>query len=409
MSDLKIWGGEPLEGSISVSGAKNGALPLIFASVIAGGPCVFYHVPNIGDVRLAVRLLTGMGAEAVWQDHDILYLDTARLDPARVDVSLTSRLRASSYLLGACLGRFGFAPPPETGGCDFGSRPLNCHYDFFHAVGAIGERELSAPQGLHGAEHHFTRVSVGATINALLTAACIDEETVLYGCATEGHVSDLARFLVTLGVEIRGIGTSTLHIRGTRMRDGGRYIVSPDDIEAGTYLFAVAACGGDVTLTDITAPCLRTPLAVLAAMGCEITADETALRLVRRAPLRSVTVETAPAPGFPTDLHPPLVAALLAAQGEGRVRECVWADRFRYTEELCRMGARLAVQGDTVITQQSPLTPAAVTATDLRGGAALVIAALCTHGRTTIASRELLDRGYENLTGKLRALGATVL
>ncbi len=409
MSDLKIWGGVALQGSIPVSGAKNGALPLLFASVIAGEPCTFYHVPDIGDVRLAVTLLTRMGAEVQWLDRGALRINTAHLDPAQVDGDITARLRASSYLLGALLGRFGASPALTTGGCDFGARPLNCHYDFFHAVGAVGTHALSSPAGLHGTTHTFPRVSVGATVNALLTASCIPAVTILHGCATEGHVADLARFLITLGVQIEGIGTSTLRIEGTTARGGGRYIVSPDDIEAGTYLFAAAACGGDITLTDVTPSALSSSIEVLRAMGCEIEANITTLRLRRTAPLRSVEIETAPAPGFPTDLHPPLVAALLFAEGGGLVRECVWQDRFRYAGELKRMGADVTITGDRIRITPAPLHAACVTATDLRGGAALMIAALATRGRTTIAARELLERGYEDLPHKLRTLGATVI
>ncbi len=409
MSEMKIWGGEPLVGSVSVSGAKNGALPLLFASVVAEGVSTFYHVPDIGDVRLAVRLLTEMGAEAEWLDRGILRLNTADMDPTCVNTEIAACLRASSYLLGACLGRYGMAPALTTGGCDFGARPLNCHYDFFHAVGAEGEQALACPCGLHPTEHTFPQVSVGATVNALLTAARIPGETILHGCAREGHVSDLARYLNSIGAEVTGIGTSTLRIRGTRVPHGGNYIVSPDDVEAGTYLFAAAACGGDVTLTDVTPSALTTTVGVLRDMGCEVTESTTALRLVRRAPLRPASVMTAPAPGFPTDLHPPLVAAMLNADGEGLVRECVWQSRFRYTEELCRMGARLAVNGDTVRTEPSRLHPAVVDATDLRGGAALVIAALATRGRSIITSREILERGYEDMGRKLRALGAIVL
>ncbi len=409
MSSLKIWGGEPLVGSIAVSGAKNGALPLLFASVVAGGACTFYHVPDIGDTRLAVDLLADMGAEVTRLDRHVLRIDTAHIDPTRVRDTYTERLRASSYLLGACLGRFGACPPLATGGCDFGARPLDCHYALFHALGAVGERELSSPRGLHGAEHTFPRVSVGATVNALLAASRIPDLTVLHGCATEGHIGDLVRFLISIGVEIEGIGTPHLRIRGSRNLRGGSYIVSPDDIEAGTYLFAAAACGGDVTVRDIHPHALEAPICILKKMGCDITCKTTALRLVSKAPLRSVMVETAPAPGFPTDLHPPLAAALLCATDAGCVRECIWAGRFRYIEELARMGAEMRVAGDTVYVMPSTLHPATVTATDLRGGAALVIAALATRGRTTIERWEIPARGYEDMPRKLRALGAVVM
>ncbi len=409
MTELKIWGGGPLVGSVAVSGAKNGALPLLFASVIAGGSCTFYHVPNIGDVRLAVELLAEMGAYVSWADAHTVTINTSALDPMCIREDMTTRLRASSYLLGACLGRFGLCPPLSTGGCDFGARPLDCHYAVFHALGAVGERELEAPQGLHPTTYCFSRVSVGATINALLTAACIPGESIFYGCAVEPHVSDLARFLVILGAEIEGIGTPCLRVRGTKHRGGGTYVVSPDDIEAGTFLLAVAACGGDITLRDVSPAALDATLDVLARMGCEIASKKNEIRLIRRHRLDAVRVETAPAPGFPTDLHPPLAAALCFAAGESYIRETVWQKRFRYVEELRRMGAEMTAEGDTLCITPAQLSPATVTATDLRGGAALVIAALATHGESTIRARTVLERGYEDLPRRLRALGAQMI
>ncbi len=408
MAEMKIRGGEKLRGRIAISGAKNGALPLLFASIVAGGPCTFYRVPDIGDVRLAAELLVRMGAEVKWLEKNVLYIDAREASPEGIDPAITTHLRASSYLLGACLGRFGMCPALTTGGCDFGARPLDRHYAFFHALGAEGEGELSSPAGLHGTAHHFPDVSVGATINALLAASRIPEETYLTGCATEAHVGDLVRFLVSIGVDIDGLGTPTLRIRGSRSLRGGTYAVSSDDIEAGTYLLATAACGGDITLANVNLTALRTPIAVLRSMGCLVTCGVTELRLVRTAPLGSATVVTAPSPGFPTDLHPPLVAAMLGARERGFVRESVWQGRFRYTEELVRMGADLSVEGDTVIVRPSRLHPAAVTATDLRGGAALVIAALATEGYSTVAAREILERGYEDMPRKLRSLGAWV-
>ncbi len=409
MSQYKIWGGEKLGGRVRISGAKNGALPLLFASVVTEGCCTFYGVPNIGDVRLAIELLSDMGAEVVWLDEGILRIHTGQIDPTHINGEITARLRASSYLLGACLARFGSCTALTTGGCDFGSRPLDCHYAFFHAVGAEGERELTTPHGLHGAEFTFPRVSVGATINALLAASRITEEVVLHGCAVEGHVSDLARFLMSVGVEIEGIGTQTLRIRGIRRPRGGSYIVSPDDIEAGTYLFAAAACGGNVTVCDVSPRALSATAEVLLHMGCDITVRSTEMHLKRTAPLCPVSVETAPAPGFPTDLHPPLAATLLFSSGGGVVRERVWRERFRYVGELRKMGADMAVDGDTLTISPSHLHPATVTATDLRGGAAMVIAALATRGRCVISAREILERGYEDMPRKLRALGAAIL
>ncbi len=409
MSEYKIRGGEPLVGRVTVGGAKNGALPLLFASLVAGGICTFYRVPDIGDIRLTIQILEHMGAVVTRLDRHTLRVDTSRVSMFAAPADITAQLRASTYLLGASLARFGWCPALYTGGCDFGARPLDCHYDVFHALGAVGEREVSAPDGLHGACHTFPYPSVGATINALLAASRIEEACVFHGCATEAHVTALAKFLMVLGVEIEGVGTSSLLVKGKRELGGGSYVVPADDIEAGTYLFAGAACGGDVTVTDVSPLSLTSVTDVLVKMGCDIQMSEDSLRLVRMSPLHGCCVETAPAPGFPTDLHPPLAAALCLSREGGEVRECVWQNRFRYVGELRRMGAQMAVRGDTLMVSPSKLYGECMTATDLRGGAAMVIAALATRGRSCIKEKRILERGYEDMPRKLRALGAHIL
>jgi UDP-N-acetylglucosamine 1-carboxyvinyltransferase len=409
MAEYKIYGGTRLTGRVRISGAKNGALPLLFASILAEGECVFYHMPDIGDVRMAAELLARMGARVTWRDPHTVSINTAGVMPEGVPTGLSSGMRASSYLLGACLSRFGYASAPRTGGCDFGNRPLNCHYEVFHAMGAVGEEALCAPHGLHGCSYVFPQVSVGATVNALLAASRTEGTTELWGCATEPHVVALQRFLTCLGVRITGLGGRHLTVVGNRHLRGCAFSVAPDEIEAGTYLCAAAACGGTVTVADVAPAALAPLLAVLEGAGCEIERAGDAVTLTRTGRLRGAEVETAPAPGFPTDLHPPLAAALCMAEEVSHIRERVWQERFRYTGELMKMGADMRAAGDTLTVRPATLHPASVTATDLRGGAALVIAALATGGRSVVAQRELLERGYERLPQKLRGLGAEIL
>lgn len=409
MSEYVIRGGTPLAGEIEVSGAKNGALPLLFASVVADGACTYYRVPDIGDVRLALRILSEMGARVTRHDAHTVTVDARYLSPAAIPRQLTVGMRASSYLLGVCLGRFGFATEPMTGGCDFGNRPLNCHYGVFHALGALGEGELYAPPGgLIGGTYAFPQVSVGATINGLFAACRARGTTHLLNCATESHVGDLIRFLNALGADISGGGTPELIIHGCDRLGRASFVVSPDEIEAGTYLLAGVASGGDVTVSGIR-PCDLAPLTdVLVRSGCLVDTAPDRVRVRRGTDFQGVSLETAPAPGFPTDLHPQTVAALCFAVGESRVTERVWQERFRYTRELEKMGAVFTRAGQTLTVCPTAMHAASVTATDLRGGAALAIAALGVRGETRLDGCELIERGYEDFTIKLRRLGGDV-
>lgn len=409
MSEYVIRGGTPLAGEIEVSGAKNGALPLLFASVVAGGACTYYHVPDIGDVRLALRILSEMGARVTRHDAHTVTVDARYLSPEAIPRHLTAGMRASSYLLGACLGRFGYAAEPLTGGCDFGNRPLNCHYGVFHALGAVGEGELHAPAGgLCGGCYTFPQVSVGATVNGIFAACRARGITRLSNCATESHIGDLIRFLNALGADIRGGGTPELVIRGSTSLGKVSFVVSPDEIEAGTYLLAGAASGGDVTVTGIR-PCDLSALTeVLVRAGCRVDIAPDRVRVRRGNDYCGVDFETAPAPGFPTDLHPPTVAALCFATGDSRVTERVWQERFRYTGELMKMGVAFSREGQTLTVHPAAMHAASVAVTDLRGGAALAIAALAVPGASRLAGCELIERGYEDFTGKLCHLGGDV-
>ncbi|MBQ4324404.1 MAG: UDP-N-acetylglucosamine 1-carboxyvinyltransferase [Clostridia bacterium] len=409
MREYKIYGGVPLEGRVQIGGAKNGALPLLFAALLAEGESVFYNMPDIGDVRLAGELLCRMGARVVWRDPHTVSVCRADFSPDSPDARLTGKIRASSYLLGLSLGGWGRASAPATGGCNFGNRPLNCHYDLFHALGATGDAALSAPRGLHGGTYTFPFVSVGATVNALLVAARLEETVELFGCATEPHVVDLERYLLLLGVRIEGVGTPHLTLRGSKHLVGHAYGVAPDDIEAGTYLLAACATRGRVELVSVTPRVLAPLLAVLEEGGCRVTCGRDSVLADAGGWVGGTVTETAPFPGFPTDLQPPLVAALCFGTRAATVRECVWANRFRYTAALEKMGARMDICGDTLTVFPTEMHPASMEATDLRGGAAMVIAALAARGRSTLEGVELIERGYENLPRKLRGLGAEIL
>ena len=409
MGECKIYGGAPLYGEVAINGCKNGALPLLFATILTEDECTLLNVPDIGDIRLAIRILREMGARVDVWERNTLKVCTKDLTPDYIPSELTSCIRASSYLLGACLARFGRVDALTTGGCDFGNRPLDCHFRVFREMGVEGETCLRVESGLHGCHHIFSQVSVGATVNALLLASSVEEMVELEGCAVEAHVVDLERFLERMGVEIEGVGTPHLKIRGTKKRRGTTFVVSPDDIEAGTYLCAAHACGGKLTVTEVKPKRLLPILAPLQRMGAEIFCQSDRVTLTSKGKIYPTRVITAPSPGFPTDMHPPLAALMCFAEGESVIEERVWQHRFRYTEELVKMGAKFQVDGQSLTIMPAPLTGADVKATDLRGGAALVVAALGARGRTSIGSWDYLERGYEDMPRKLRQVGADII
>ena len=408
MGEYRIYGGTSLYGEVPISGCKNGALPLLFATILTEEECTILNVPDIEDIRLSIRILRQMGAKVDLLDRHTLRISTKDLTPDHIPTDLTARMRASSYLLGACLARFGSVDALSTGGCDFGNRPLDSHFRVFQDMGVCGEGRLIAKK-LHGCRHTFSRVSVGATINALLLAAKIEEEVVLDGCAQEPHVVDLERFLVCMGAEIEGIGTSHLKIKGQKRLKGTPFVVSPDDIEAGTYLCAGFVTGGKVTVTQVNPKNLTPILTPLAQMGAHIFCQSDRVTLTARGRVLSCHVKTAPFPGFPTDMHPPLAALMCYANGESVIEERVWQHRFRYTEELAKMGASYEIDGQTLTIKPSVLEGGEVQATDLRGGAALVVAALGAKGRSVIGTWEYLERGYEDMPKKLRGIGADII
>ncbi len=408
MGYFVVDGGVPLEGQVEISGAKNAALPILFATLLLEGTTTLYRVPDIGDTRLALEILRGMGAEVHHLDAHTLSIKTDSCSPDAIPLHLTGEMRASAYLLGACLARFGRCPIPTTGGCDFGDRPLDRHYGVFQAMGAKTSGELFAEGSLRAIRHRFSEVSVGATINAVFAAIAADGVTRLENCAREGHVTDLLRFLRQSGACIRGIGSSELIISGGTPLKGSRYTILPDEIEAGTYLSAVAATGGRVTTLGVSPHALRPLTNALIQMGCEVQEGVFSVTCKREGPLKGVRVVTGPHPAFPTDLHPPLVAVMLQAEEPSSLCETVWRDRYQYTRELSKLGAHLKIEGDTLHVYPTPLTAGDMIATDLRGGAACLISALACKGYARIEKGERLLRGYESLGVKLTSLGGRV-
>jgi len=412
-SKIIIRGGKPLYGEVAVSGMKNSALPIIFATLLVHGQVTLHNVPKVSDTIDALKILFSMGASVETVDNQTVKIDTAKLIPGTSPLALVSRIRASCYLLGAELGRFGQTKVAQPGGCNFGKRPLDIHLSGFQALGATVEYSGEfifgdAIDGLKGTGINLRFPSVGATVNMLLAAVTADGTTVLSNAAREPHIADLCRFLIACGADISGVGSSTLTVRGVSELRGCEYTIAPDMIEAGTYMAAVAAAGGSLRLTGIVPDDLVSTCAAMADAGAlfEIGTDH---MIIRSGALRAVTVSTEPFPGFPTDMHPQLGAMLCCANGTSAIFENIFDNRFQYVDELQKMGANVIRSGNkALITGVPSLHGAKVNAVDLRAGAALVIAALCAEGTTEITGVDKIERGYNNIVGNLKNLGADV-
>lgn len=413
MERLHVMGERPLYGTVKISGMKNSAVAVLIATVLVRDCCIIENVPRISDVQVTLEILKQMGAQITWVAEDTLKIDTTdALPPQNCDL-LVQKMRASYYLLGACLGRFGRCEIPYPGGCDFGTRPIDQHLKAFSSLGAACECDkgrilLNAREGLLGNEIFFDVVSVGATINALLAAVCATGRTHLTQAAREPHVQDLERFLVTCGAQIEGIGESTVTVYGKNDLHGCRFRISDDMIEAGTYLIATAACSGDICVSmDDTRP-LDAVLCVLEKMGATVDQKKQAIRLRRWGELCPVEVITEVYPGFPTDLQPQIGALMAITPGESHLYECVWENRFQYLSELSKMGAKVNRIGNCATFLGAPLHGAEVVAQDLRAGAAMLIAGLVASGKTVISDIYHIERGYTNIIEKLSTLGAQI-
>ena len=410
-----INGGTPLFGQVEVSGSKNAALPIIFACVLVKGKCVLENIPAISDLKFSFEILSGIGAKIKMLDKTTYEVDCTDVRPGVSDYELVRRIRGSYYLLGAEFGRFGYAKVGLPGGCNFGVRPIDQHIKGFEALGGVtatesGYVEIKSENGHPvGANIYFDVSSVGATLNVMLAAATADGITVIENAAREPHIVDCANFLNTCGAQISGAGSDTIKIKGVPSLHGCTYTIIPDMIEAGTFMAAAVATHGSVRVTNVIPKHLESITAKLEEIGAEIEEFDDAVQVNAPGKLKRTSIKTLPYPGFPTDMHPQLTAVLCGATGTSYINESIFENRFRYVEEFKRMGAKIKVDGRIVMIEGgAPLTPAPVVATDLRGGAAVLILALMTKGKTEISEIRLVERGYDNIVGKLASLGADI-
>lgn len=408
-----IRGGRPLTGEVAISGAKNAAVAILPATILAGGKCIVENLPNISDVATSVRILHEMGASVRMLDESTLEIDTSHLSTIEVPEDLSRAMRASYYFLGALLGRFGEGTVAMPGGCDLGPRPIDQHLKAFSALGASegvehGMINVKARR-LDGAHVFFDTVSVGATINAMLGAVRAEGLTVLENVAKEPHIVDVANFLNTMGADVRGAGTDVIKIRGAAKMHGGTYTIIPDQIEAGTYMAAAALTGGNVLVSGIIPKHLEPITAKLERAGAMIEEYDEAVRVTRSGALQPTNIKTMPHPGFPTDMQPMMTVMLSVAEGTSIVTEAIWENRFRYVDELLRMGANIQVDGRVAVVEGvRELQCAPVRASDLRAGAALVVAALHAKGESEVEDVVHIERGYEDIVEKFSSLGGDI-
>ena len=415
MDKFVIHGGKPLFGEVVISGAKNAAVAIIPAAVMVDGICRIENIPMVSDVLIQLEILRELGCGVRVLNKDTVEIDATTLNTSSAVSDLNRKMRASYYLIGAFLGRFGKAEVAMPGGCNFGGvRPIDQHMKGFEALGAKMEIRngivcADGSQGLRGANIYLDVASVGATVNIMLAACLSEGQTIIENAAKEPHIVDLANFLNSMGADIMGAGTDVIKIRGVSGLTGGFYSIIPDQIEAGTYMAAVAAAGGSVLVKNVIPKHMDCITAKLEEMGCEISEEDDNIRVTRSGPTHKIQVKTMYYPGFPTDMQPQLAAALCLAEGTSVVTEGVWENRFRYSDELRRMGAHIQVDGKVaVIEGVEKLTGAPVRASDLRAGAALVIAGLAAEGTTEIEEIGYIERGYEDIVEKLRKLGADI-
>ena len=416
MAKYEIIGGTPLEGTVTVSGAKNAAVAILPAALLVCGKCRVENVPDISDVRILLRILEDMGAVISKDASGALELDCTNIHKTQPDPELVRKMRASYYLMGALLSRFGKANVALPGGCNFASRPIDQHIKGFRALGARVEEteEYVALEpgvnGLQGNRVSLDVVSVGATVNIMMAACLLPGQTVIENAAKEPHIVDLANFLNTMGARISGAGTDTVKIRGVEKLRGGNYAIIPDQIEAGTYLAAVAAAGGNVLVQNVIPKHMDCITSKLAEMGARIINYDDSIRIQSSGQLHSATVKTRPYPGFPTDMQAQICVCMAIAEGNSRLTESVYETRFfGYCTELTDMGANIMINGKTaIVSGVEKLRGTEVRAHDLRAGAALVIAGLAAEGVTFVDNIHYIERGYERLVEKMTALGARI-
>ncbi len=408
-----IKGGNALKGEVRISGAKNAAVAILPAVLLSDEPCIVENLPNISDVATILKTMQALGANIKALNKSAVEIDPRHVNSFVVSKKMAEGMRASSYFLGALLGRLGRARVAPPGGCDFGVRPIDQHIKGFEALGAKMSIENgmvdARAQKLSGCSIYLDVVSVGATINIMLAAVKAVGLTVIENAAREPHIVDLANFLNSMGADIMGAGTSVIKIRGVRHLHGTSYSIIPDQIEAGTYMAAAAAAGGDVLITNVTPKHLESIIAKLQETGAKITEYDEAVRVQMNRRPHKCNIKTMPHPGFPTDMQPQIAVLLSIADGTSIITEGVWDSRFRYVDQLTLMGADIQVDGKmAVITGVKSLHSAPVKAVDLRAGAAMIIAGLAADGITEIEEIDHIDRGYEDVVEKLTKIGADI-
>ena len=413
MEQYIIKGGHPLVGEVEIGGAKNAALAILAAAIMTDETVLIDNLPDVNDINVLIDAIEGIGAQVHRVDRHTVKINGASIKNVDIEYDYIKKIRASYYLLGAMLGKYRKAEVALPGGCNIGSRPIDQHLKGFRALGADVDIEhgkiVAEADVLKGTHLYFDVVSVGATINVMMTAAMADGMTIMENVAKEPHVVDVANFLNSMGANIRGAGTDVIKIRGVKTLHKTEYSIIPDQIEAGTFMFAAAATKGDVTVTNVIPKHLDATISKLIDIGCEVEELDDAVRVVAKGRLKSTQVKTLPYPGYPTDMQPQIGVVLALASGTSTITESIFENRFKYLDELARMGANIKVEGNSAtIEGVEKFSGARVSAPDLRAGAALCIAGLATDGITIVDDIVYIQRGYERFEEKLRSLGGII-
>ncbi len=413
MEQYIIKGGNPLVGEVEIGGAKNAALPILAASIMSDETVTIENLPDVNDINVLLEAIEGIGADVQRIDRHTVKVHGRGIGNFDIEYDYIKKIRASYYLLGALLGKYKRAEVALPGGCNIGSRPIDQHLKGFRALGAYVDIEhgkiIADAERLTGKHIYFDVVSVGATINVMMAAVMADGMTILENVAKEPHVVDVANFLNSMGANIRGAGTDVIKIRGVSRLHGTTYSIIPDQIEAGTFMFAAAATRGDVTVLNVIPKHLEATIAKLVEIGCEVEEFDDAVRVVSKGALRNTHVKTLPYPGFPTDMQPQIGVTLALCKGTSTITESIFENRFKYLDELARMGANVKIEGNSAtIEGVAKFSGAQVSAPDLRAGAALVIAGLAAEGITLVDDIVYIQRGYERFEEKLKGLGAVI-
>ena len=413
MEQYVVKGGVPLRGKVSIGGAKNAALGILAAAIMTDDTVTIENVPNVRDTRVLLQAIEGIGAKVKYVYNNSVQINGGSICDTNVEYDYIRKIRASYYLLGALLGKYNEAHVALPGGCNIGSRPIDQHLKGFRALGAYVDIEhgkiIAEAERLIGKHIYFDVVSVGATINVMMAASMAEGLTILENVAKEPHVVDVANFLNSMGANIRGAGTDVIKIRGVSRLHKTDYSIIPDQIEAGTFMFAAAATRGDVTVMNVIPKHLEATIAKLVEIGCEVEEFDDAVRVVSKGDLHNTQVKTLPYPGFPTDMQPQIGVTLALCKGTSTITESIFENRFKYLSELARMGANVKVEGNAAtIEGVDKFSGARVSAPDLRAGAALVIAGMAADGITIVDDIVYIQRGYERFEEKLRSLGAVI-